>query len=77
MVTCYSVWTCRNGRQLRLPQMSTDHIINCIHKIHAYNWRLSWLPVFKEEMFERTQEGKAAAREHASNILQTLIAYGA
>lgn len=37
------VWTCRDGRQLLVAEMSDEHLTNCIAMIIRTGWRAHFL----------------------------------
>jgi hypothetical protein len=39
------IWTCRDGRRIRVGEMTDSHLANSIAKIQrSANWRKGWLP---------------------------------
>jgi len=37
------VWTCRDGRQLLVSEMSDQHLANCVRLIQLTGWRRRYL----------------------------------
>ena len=47
-------WITRNGRQLKISEMTTSHILNCIELIcRRYPWRVEYLAVLAQELTNR------------------------
>ena len=52
------VWVCKDGTEMRIEDMTTRHIINCIAMIQRSirsnkPWRINYLPILKEELNNR------------------------
>lgn len=48
------LWRTSNGRILRIEEMSTQHIKNCIKRIEFLkDWRFQYLQVLKDELKNR------------------------
>ena len=47
------VWRMKNGKHIRISDMPTEHIQNCINKIVRENWRTEYYPILKEELNKR------------------------
>lgn len=52
------VWVCKDGTAMRIEDMTTEHIINCIAMIQSSilnnkPWRTNYLPIFKKELNNR------------------------
>lgn len=47
------IWQMKNGKCIRISDMSDSHIINCINKIIREDWRVEYLPILKTEMYNR------------------------
>lgn len=48
------LWRTAAGRTLRIEEMSTQHIENCIKRIESSGeWRLQYLQVLKDELKKR------------------------
>lgn len=54
------LWTCRDGRRMRVGQMDDGHLAHSIAMIErsAKGWRNSWLPRLKLEQEIRKILGK-------------------
>lgn len=54
------VWITSDGRQMRIPEMSTTHIKNCIKLIYSKNgnWRHEYLRLFETELRKRRMMGR-------------------
>lgn len=51
----YPVWHCSDGRVLKVSEMATPHIKNCITLIEngELGFRKRYLPIFREELSKR------------------------
>lgn len=66
------VWRCRDGREMRVSEMETRHIINSICMIrrspirNGRRWRERYLPALRRELQERMRraEQEELEREH-------------
>lgn len=39
------IWVCRDGRRMKVGEMTDDHLANCIAKIYrGWRGRAHWLP---------------------------------
>jgi hypothetical protein len=38
------IWVCRDGRRMKLGEMSDAHLYNAIRYVQHYKVRLHWLP---------------------------------
>ena len=47
------VWRMKNGKHIRISDMSYEHIENCINKIVREDWRVEYLPILKNELYNR------------------------
>lgn len=47
------VWSTKDGREMKLAQMTETHIRNCIKKCERENWRLWALPILENELSKR------------------------
>ena len=47
------VWSTKDGREMKLSQMTETHIRNCIKKCERENWRLWALPFLQQELKKR------------------------
>lgn len=50
------IWRMKNGKYIRISDMSYEHIENCINKIVREGWRVEYLPILKSELFNRKNE---------------------
>lgn len=51
-----AVWTTKEGERLRVRDMSTSHIQNCVAMIKRKpGWRLRWLALLQNELQARTR----------------------
>ena len=49
------IWITRDGRRLKVGQMSDAHLRNCIARIERLRtWRAHWLPRLKLELVIRS-----------------------
>lgn len=46
-------WRIENGELVKISNMATSHIINCIDMIKEKHWRLDYLPVLETELRKR------------------------
>lgn len=53
----HKIWITRDHQMLRISEMSTEHIENCIKMIEnrGYEWRKEWLPLLDEELEKRKE----------------------
>lgn len=53
------IWITKDEKMLRIVEMETSHIQNCIEKIkhHPKLWRLRYLPLLEEELKRRRGNG--------------------
>jgi hypothetical protein len=55
------VWVCRDGRMIKVGDMETRHIINCINLIHRkWPWRAEYLDRLELELFARSLPNERA-----------------
>lgn len=49
------LWTTKDGRVLKIEDMSTKHIVNCIKRIRYLNyaWRREYLDILRNELKKR------------------------
>jgi len=47
-------WLCKDGRQLLLREMTTDHLFNCLNKIRREGWRADWQHRMLAELEKRS-----------------------
>lgn len=52
------VWITKDGTEIKVKNMETSHIQNCISKIERDNWRTGYLPILNKELEKRTKHGK-------------------
>lgn len=48
-----SLWKPREGGLIKVPDMSTDHILAALAKCQRDNWRTAFIPIFLEELANR------------------------
>jgi hypothetical protein len=54
------LWTCRDGRNIKVGQMTDQHLYNCIEKImrSKMRWRGYWMPRLLLEVRVRAMGGR-------------------
>ena len=50
------IWYTQDGRAFQIDEMDTQHIIFSLNKCIKENWRVRFIPLFKEELKNRREE---------------------
>lgn len=54
LLLAHGVWVTKDRKRVKLEEMETSHIENCINKCKRDNWRLWALPKLSQEFNKRT-----------------------
>lgn len=49
----YDVWTTKDGDMIKLQDMTTEHIENCLRMLRRYYNECGWIDAFEEELAMR------------------------
>jgi len=47
------IWHTQDGRAIQIDKMDTKHIIFSLNKCIRENWRVRFIPLFREELEKR------------------------
>ena len=66
------IWRTSAGKDIKLSEMATTHIINSIKKIkNSVGWRKEWLPILEEELRKRNLSVGSSSDVELKNITTT------